>query len=163
MVSLFFLMGLFSIGSPLAGLSAEDIVVDRKGREITIEALMQQHAGKLVYLDVWASWCRPCLQNMPAGFQLKKKMQGEPVSFIYISIDEDAASWVMQDKMLQQQGANDSYLLKKVRSSAFLRKNRITSIPRYFVFNRAGKMVVPNAPPPTMILQYDENYLKKWL
>ncbi|MEX2235280.1 MAG: TlpA disulfide reductase family protein [Cyclobacteriaceae bacterium] len=46
-----------------------------------------------VYVDFWASWCGPCLSEMPYENQLISEFKGKQIKFILISIDKDAKEW----------------------------------------------------------------------
>jgi len=45
--------------------------------------------GKLVYVDFWASWCRPCKNSFPWMIEMKKKFGGLPFEIIAINLDKD--------------------------------------------------------------------------
>jgi len=52
---------------------------------------LAQYRGKIVYLDVWASWCTPCLRSMPELEALRQKFGGQPFEVIAVNVDNDAA------------------------------------------------------------------------
>jgi hypothetical protein len=45
--------------------------------------------GKFVYLDIWATWCGPCVGEIPAMEKLIEMFEGEDVAFISVSVDDD--------------------------------------------------------------------------
>lgn len=61
------------------------IYENNNGGETSLESLK----GKVVYIDVWATWCMPCLQEIPALLSLEQKFHDKEVAFISISIDEE--------------------------------------------------------------------------
>ena len=101
--------------------------------------------GKIVYIDVWATWCGPCRAEFPASKKLQKKFdQNKSIVFLYLSIDRDVKAWkklVKSDKDLKgihinQQDDNvlKSYLIKG---------------PCYLLIDLEGKIVNSNAPKPS--------------
>jgi len=47
-------------------------------------------SGNLVVMNVWATWCGPCIAEMPALNEVKRHYAGEPIDFISFSIDKDS-------------------------------------------------------------------------
>ncbi|MHC5119204.1 MAG: TlpA family protein disulfide reductase [Planctomycetota bacterium] len=54
---------------------------------------LNEFKGKIVIIDLWASWCSPCLRSMPELSELAKQIQSEDIQFITLSIDSDQQSW----------------------------------------------------------------------
>jgi peroxiredoxin len=71
---------------PLLGAPAPDFKLQEAGS--SREHSLGQHAGKLVLVDFWATWCEPCKQSFPAYQQLLESMSGELV-VLGISQDDD--------------------------------------------------------------------------
>ena len=53
------------------------------GRPVSLASLR----GKVVVLNVWATWCRPCLQEMPALERLHQQLQGDGLEIVAVSVD----------------------------------------------------------------------------
>ena len=51
----------------------QDSVVDLEGNSATIEKVFSNYKGKIVLLDLWATWCGDCIKNMPALKSLHEK------------------------------------------------------------------------------------------
>lgn len=50
--------------------------------------------GKVLYIDTWATWCKPCIAEFPHSIALQKSYQDNPdVIFIFLSIDQDEQKW----------------------------------------------------------------------
>ena len=58
----------------------------------TAQIQLAQYRGKIVYLDVWASWCTPCLRSMPELEALREKFRGQPFEVVAVNVDHDAAA-----------------------------------------------------------------------
>lgn len=53
---------------------------------------LAQYHDKIVYVDVWASWCTPCLRSMPELEALREKFHGQQFDVIAVNVDSDAAA-----------------------------------------------------------------------
>lgn len=112
------------------------------------EELLKREQGKLLYVDIWASWCIPCRAAMPASTQLREAYKDQAISFIYVSIDENAKSWEMAARAEGLLSYPNSFLLKDPRRAAMIQKLGVQSIPRYLLYNKKGVLVNANAPGP---------------
>ncbi|MES2807686.1 MAG: TlpA disulfide reductase family protein, partial [Bacteroidota bacterium] len=52
-----------------------------------LEDLLAKYKGKVIYLDIWATWCVPCIANMPSAAKLREKLKGKDVVFIYACLN----------------------------------------------------------------------------
>jgi cytochrome c biogenesis protein CcmG/thiol:disulfide interchange protein DsbE len=52
---------------------------------------LAQYRGQVVYLDVWASWCAPCLRSMPELDTLRERFRGQPFEVVAVNVDSDTA------------------------------------------------------------------------
>lgn len=60
-------------------------LVDLEGRKSTLSEMQ----GKVILLNLWATWCPPCIAEMPGLQSLYDNTRGEQVEFVMISLDED--------------------------------------------------------------------------
>lgn len=59
--------------------------------------------GKVIYVDFWASWCRPCKNSFPWMIAMKQRFQDKPFEIIAINLDNDKA---LADEFLASQAIN---------------------------------------------------------
>jgi cytochrome c biogenesis protein CcmG, thiol:disulfide interchange protein DsbE len=52
---------------------------------------LSSYRGRVVLLDFWASWCTPCLEEMPTLVEWQKQLQPSGLQIVGISLDDDAA------------------------------------------------------------------------
>ena len=83
-----------SIGAP-----ALDFTITDSDRSVTLSQLR----GKIVVLNFWASWCPPCVEEMPSLLQMQKMVQGKGVIVLAVSEDEDADAY---HKFLREHGVD---------------------------------------------------------
>ncbi len=116
------------------------------GKEFGLSSLR----GKVVYLDVWASWCGPCRQQFPFAKALKEsftKKEQKDIVFLYISIDNTEDAW---RKAIESLGIEGLHGFSPGGWGASITSEfNITSIPRYLIFDKQGTLTHPNAPRPS--------------
>ena len=103
--------------------------------------------GKVVYIDVWATWCMPCRREIPALKELEKKFHGKEVAFISISIDENKDEWKEFVKNEDLKGVQ--LYADKNFDSQFIQDYAIRQIPTFLLIDKEGKIVNADAPRPS--------------
>jgi thiol-disulfide isomerase/thioredoxin len=102
---------------------------------------LESFKGKYVYIDVWATWCGPCMREVPFLQSVEEKYQGKNIAFVSISIDkqEDFKKWetVVKEKNMGgvQLFADNDW------NSDFAKSYGITSIPRFILIDPSGKII----------------------
>ncbi|MEJ7560684.1 MAG: TlpA disulfide reductase family protein [Pedobacter sp.] len=129
----------------------EDNLLSVNGRTVQdIGIVLQKYQGNLVLIDLWASWCAPCIQEIPFTEQLKEKYKSENIVFVTISTDSEISDWKKAANAEKLNGAND-FLLLNSSSSTFMKQYRVQSIPRYMLLDKSGKMLNDDAPRPSNV------------
>lgn len=105
--------------------------------------------GKYLYIDVWATWCGPCIRELPALQALEKKLHGKNIEFVSISIDtaKNYERWKALIKSRQLKGVQ--LLADNGWQSAFVKDFGIKGIPRFILLDPDGKIINANAPRPS--------------
>lgn len=103
--------------------------------------------GKYVYIDMWATWCNPCKQEIPFLQKIEKQYHGKKIEFVSISVDSerDYEKW---KKMVEDKGLTGIQLYSK-RDQSFSGAYKVNSIPRFILIDPQGNIVNANAPRPS--------------
>lgn len=120
------------------------LATDIKGKEYTLESFKD----KVVYIDVWATWCGPCIKEIPFLEKIVDSYHSNKnIAFLSISVDEQYNLWtkMLTDKKLKgnqlySQGAWQSEIVKNYK---------IQGIPRFIIIDKEGNLVDGNAPRPS--------------
>jgi thiol-disulfide isomerase/thioredoxin len=138
-----------NIGSDLyqakVGTDAADFLYpDQSGKMHSLS----NYKGKVIVVDVWATWCSPCRQQFPYLKKLEEEMKGKDVVFIGITIDaeKDKEKWIA---MIQSEGLPGIHLFAGKDDNKITKDYKITGIPRYMVFDKQGKIVDADSPRPS--------------
>lgn len=117
---------------------------------------MSDLKGRFAYIDVWATWCGPCLNEIPAFKELVEKYKDKNITFVSISIDEqkDKETW---RQMIKDKETNWMQLFAEADwNSSFAKDYGVNSIPRFIFIDPEGKIVVANAPRPSQKEEIDK-------
>lgn len=60
-------------------------MTDSNGKQVS----MEQFRGKVIFLNLWATWCPPCIAEMPGIHELYKDVKDDNVEFIMLSLDQN--------------------------------------------------------------------------
>jgi cytochrome c biogenesis protein CcmG/thiol:disulfide interchange protein DsbE len=74
---------------PRIGTVAPDFTVADSERAVTLSQLR----GKVVVLNFWATWCAPCVEEVPSLVELQQKMKNRGVVVLAVSVDEDGTAY----------------------------------------------------------------------
>lgn len=103
-----------------------------------------QFAGKWVYIDMWASWCVPCIKEVPYLKQLEKDLEGSNVVFVSISVDTNRDSW---KKKMAQLGLSGNQFINDDGSLG--NALNVKAIPRFLIYDPEGRLYDDNATRPS--------------
>ena len=103
-------------------------LTDLKGQSVN----MDQYKGKVLFVNFWATWCKPCLQEMPSIQKAIKTLGNESINYLFAS-DEDAAQ-------IEAFKNGHDYTFNYVRVENLSVLN-IMALPTTFIFNKDGKLV----------------------
>ena len=104
--------------------------------------------GKLLYIDVWATWCGPCCAEIPHMANLYDRFRNNPgIELVSISVDEDRDAWLA--KLKKDRPAWKQYRLSAEENAKFSRALNINGIPRFLIIAPDGTFKHTFAPRPS--------------
>jgi thiol-disulfide isomerase/thioredoxin len=113
--------------------------IDIEGRELTASSLR----GRVVVLDFWATWCAPCLKEVPTYQRLRREHDAGRLEIIGVSVDvldrRGLVSWLNRQQVTWTQ-IHD----RRGYSGELAQQFKVMSLPTTYVFDANGRMVAAN-------------------
>ncbi|WP_163718767.1 TlpA family protein disulfide reductase [Mangrovibacterium lignilyticum] len=114
--------------------SAKDTPIDE-----LISKIIQEHQGKIIYLDIWAAWCSPCRKEMPNSTKLMNALNSDEVDFVYLCIDSEEDKWKALISELNIEGSH--YLATPDQSRFVYKLFEMNGVPQYILIDSNGNIV----------------------
>lgn len=105
--------------------------------------------GKYVYIDVWATWCGPCIAEIPSLKKVEKQYHGKDIQFLSISIDKEDAYEKWKEMITEKELGGIQLLADNNWDSQFVQDFMIKGIPRFILLDKEGNIINANAPRPS--------------
>lgn len=105
---------------------------DKDGKTVSLSSLK----GKMVFINFWATWCPPCIQEMPTINELKRKYKGnDDIAFLMVDVDNNMEkSTAFMEKNM--------YDLPVYISASNIPSDYLgNSIPTTFILNKSGDII----------------------
>lgn len=107
------------------------VIMNEQGSQIDLTSLK----GKRVFVNLWATWCPPCVAEMPSIQALYNKTNSEKTAFVLISFDKNFET--AKDWMKQKQFNMPIYDGNTELPELF----QVEGIPTTFIFNENGEVI----------------------
>lgn len=100
-------------------------------------AALADYRGKVILVNIWATWCDPCRLEMPSMEKLSERLQGTDFRVVAVSVDKDGPDAVMT--FVNELGLHFDIL--QDRSGAVQATLQTTGVPESFVIDRTGVII----------------------
>lgn len=114
-----------------------------------LQAIIGPYRGKVIYMDIWGTWCGPCKENLKQVKPIKEHFKNKDVVFLYLACDSPQESWLNVIKEYQLTGEQSFHFnLPDAQQRRINQRLNVTGYPTYLLIDRNGKIVNGNAPSP---------------
>lgn len=126
------------VGSQSTSFTFKDI----NGEDVSLESLK----GKFVYIDIWATWCGPCIGEIPHLKKLEDTLRSKNIVFVSISMNDVKTTW---EKMVVNSKLGGIQLFAENSKDPFFLNYLVSGIPRFILLDTDGKIIDANAKRPS--------------
>lgn len=131
------------------GISTKEGVVDFSYEDLDGNQInLSDYKGKFVYIDLWATWCGPCLAQHPFLEKMVSSYAEKDIVFISISLDYTGAKDVWKNKVTGKDMGIQLFEGQNGQSD-FIKALKVAYIPRFIIVNPKGEIIVDDAPAPS--------------
>lgn len=124
-----------TIGTQAPSFSAVEVLEDgTRGPARTLE----DYRGRVVLLNIWATWCGPCREEMPSIQALHERFAGDGLSVVAVSVDDPSAGTAIRD--FGREYGLTFHLLHDL-SGAIQRQYQTTGVPETLIIGRDGRIL----------------------
>ncbi|MEG0725372.1 MAG: TlpA disulfide reductase family protein [Mucinivorans sp.] len=117
-----------------------------------INYLASKHKGKVLYIDVFATWCGPCRAEFPFAKKLEALYENNSdVVFVNLCLASESDKWITT--VLQNSIQGENYLLNSDATNIFMSTYSLSGYPSYMIVDGEGRLVTNKAPRPSDISQ----------
>lgn len=115
---------------------------DINNRLVTLKSLK----GKLVYIDIWGTWCLPCIQEIPSLKIIEKEFRDKDIYFVSISIRDKKENW---SNYIKENELTGIQLFAPDTNISFFKEYQLKTVPRFILIDEEGKIIDANAYKPS--------------
>ena len=104
--------------------------------------VVEAHKGRLLVVNVWASWCRSCVELFPSVVDLSNRYNPDQIQFLSVSIDDsnDSTALEQAQRFLDNQDADFPHYLLTHEITQALESLGLESIPAVMVYDAEGRL-----------------------
>jgi thiol-disulfide isomerase/thioredoxin len=129
------------------------IVFRDAGGITTLSQLVAPYKGKVVYLDIWGTWCGPCKEQMPYAPELKKRYAGKDIVFVYLDRDDPSKETYWKEMVYHAGLEGEHYRMDKQAIESIWQAvqeagGKTNSYPAFLIIGKDGKIINPDAERP---------------
>ena len=121
--------------------SDEEIAAMSDG-QLILRKITEPYRGKIVYIDIWGSWCHPCLENLQHAGELKEALKEFDIIYLYLASSTTDSAWKGVIKEYNLTGDNCvHYNLPAKQQTLVENYLKVTGYPSYYLLNRNGALL----------------------
>lgn len=120
---------------------ASDAILSKMGvnGKNLLDSIIHENNGKVLFVDLWATWCRPCLNGMKTAKEIMPRYKNKDIEFIYLCVNSTEENW--KGVLSKYKVGGKHYYCDKEQSKDIRRALSVEGIPHYMIINKDGHIV----------------------
>ncbi len=115
------------------------IGIKKQDETSLLNKIIDSKPNKVIYIDIWATWCPACLVNMPFSIQLMKDYSTKDIEFVFINVIDNKENW---QKEINKLGIGGTQIYCNELEAREIRKTfNFPGIPYYLLINKKGVII----------------------
>lgn len=118
--------------------SLSQTLQDLDGNQLTVGEVFNKYEGKIILLDVWASWCPDCIKGLPALKEVQR--QYPELVYLFFSLDRIGKEEAWKNGIEKFDIQGEHYWFNTEWKNEFTNYIGLNWIPRYLLIDKEGKI-----------------------
>ncbi|NLN33547.1 MAG: redoxin family protein [Flavobacteriaceae bacterium] len=133
-------------------ISLSQTLQDLDGNQLSVGEVFKKNEGKIILLDIWASWCPDCIKGLPALKEVQR--QYPELVYLFFSLDRIGKEEAWKNAIEKFEIQGEHYWFNTEWKNEFTNYIGLNWIPRYLLIDTEGKIAhyyAIHADDPTMM------------
>lgn len=110
--------------------------------EAILRKITEPYRGKIIYIDIWGSWCHPCLENLQHASELKAALKDYDIIYLYLASSTTDDAWKGIIKEYNLTGEDCVHYNLPAQQQALVEQFlKVSGYPTYRILNRHGSLI----------------------
>ena len=112
--------------------------VSNTGATAFLRQLKEFYTGKSVFIDLWATWCAPCISEMPYSKKLEEESRNLPLVFVYLCTNNTSSEEIWKRKIVELKQPGVHFFIDDKLASEIMNLFSQSGYPSYILLNKNG-------------------------
>lgn len=129
---------LASLGNEVSAKELEEM----SSGEAILRKITEPYRGKIIYIDVWGSWCHPCMENLEHAHELKQQLKDFDIVYLYLASGTTESAWKGVIKEYNLTGPDCVHYNLPTKQQVLVEQFlEVSGYPTYRLLNRNGALL----------------------